>query len=70
MKKRGEDGAAKEKVKRSDSDFDSVIDKVLEEQKNGGRRDDFSDDDDDDMMPDRNNVNPLKDFTFVGGGTP
>ena len=40
---------------------------MLEENKNAARRDDLSDEDDDELAPDRSQVNPLKDFTFVGG---
>ena len=65
MKKRGGDGANRN-LGRGDSEFDDVIDQVLEENKNAGRRDDLTDDDDD-LAPDRTEVNPLKDFTFVGG---
>mgnify|MGYP001626723756 CR=1 FL=1 len=45
MKKRGEH----KQVKRSDSEFDQVVDQVLEENKSHTpRRDDLSDEDDDD----------------------
>jgi len=64
MKKRGD---ARPNLKRGDSEFDEVIDQVLEENKQGFRRDDLSDDDDDELAPDRLSGNPLKDFTFVGG---
>jgi len=65
MKKRGQ--AGKRNLARGDSEFDEVIDQVLEENKNAARRDDLSDEDDDELAPDRSQVNPLKDFTFVGG---
>mmetsp|Transcript_36636 Transcript_36636/g.48107 ORF Transcript_36636/g.48107 Transcript_36636/m.48107 type:complete len:96 (+) Transcript_36636:3043-3330(+) len=66
MKKRGGGAAAKQNLRRGDSEFDEVIDQVLEDNKNVARRDDLSDDDIDDLAPDRSQVNPLKDFTFVG----
>ena len=59
MKKRG--GAAD--IKGGDTEFDKVINTVLEENKNAAMRDDFSDDDE--LAPDRGHANPLKDFTFV-----
>lgn len=57
------------RVKRADSEFDKVIDSVLEDNRSKSpmRRDDFSDDDDDDLSPAPGGGNPLKDFTFVGG---
>ena len=54
---------------RGDSEFEEIVDKVLEENKDPFapiRRDDLSDDDDDEE-PARGSGNPLKDFTFVGG---
>ena len=55
---------------RNDSEFDKVINEVLEENKERSKspfkRDDLSDDDDD-LSPARAGGNPLKDFTFVGG---
>ena len=55
---------------RGDSEFEEIVNKVLEENKDPFapiRRDDLSDDDDDDEEPARGGGNPLKDFTFVGG---
>jgi len=65
MKKKGEP-----KLKRNDSEFDKVVDQVIGKSRSPTpRRDDFSDDDSD-LDADRAGGNPLKDFTFVGGGMP
>lgn len=56
------------KFGREDSEFDQVIDSVLAQNRDKSpmRRDDLSDDSD--ISPSAAGGNPLKDFTFVGGG--
>lgn len=61
------------KIKRQDSEFDKVIDSVLNENRDRSkspfRRDDLSDDDDDDddIQPSAAGGNILQDYTFAGG---